>query len=171
MIKEEFIVKQINFNDFEKYTKKDKLFLIFYLIMFVLSLAALSLNIAVIIMNPNDYTTIAFICVFGALLIFCSYLLISYLIIPKTVISLDCENETITINKRIGKPITLKLKDINEVKILDKKMFFNVVNLGSIFLLTEGKTYRAKYLISPKYLAITLNIYITAAKEGESNVN
>lgn len=162
-------MKKINFNDFEKNTKKDKIYLFFYSIMTVLCLAALCLNLAVVIINPADYTSIAFLCVFGILLFFCLYLLINYLLIPKTVITLNYDDETITINKRLGKPETIKLKDINEVKTVDKKMFFNVMNLGSIYLITNTKTYHAKYLISPKYLSLTLNIYIATAKEGDKN--
>ena len=115
-------VKKYDFNEFDKYTKKDKIYLIFYLIMFFLCLAVLALNITVVILNPTDYTSTAFICVFVLILIFCSYLLINYLIIPKEVLTLDYEKETITINKRIGKSITLKLNEINEVRILDKKI-------------------------------------------------
>ena len=170
MLERKKIVKKYDFNEFDKYTKKDKIYLIFYLIMFFLCLAVLALNITVVVLNPTDYTSMAFICVFVLILIFCSYLLINYLIIPKEALTLDYEKETITINKRIGKSITLKLNEINEVRVLDKKMFFNVINLGSLYFLTNDKTYRAKYLISPKYLAITLNIYITSAKEKKDYV-
>ena len=75
-------VKKYNFNEFDKYTKKDKIYLIFYLIMFFLCLAVLALNITVVVLNPTDYTSMAFICVFVLILIFCSYLLINYLVIP-----------------------------------------------------------------------------------------
>ena len=50
-------------------------------------------------------------------------------------------------------------------------MFFNVINLGSLYFITADKTYRAKYLISPKYLAITLNIYVATAKEEKNGTN
>ena len=91
--------------------------------------------------------------------------------IPKDVLSINYDEETITINKRIGKPTIIKLKDISEIKTLDKKMFFNVINLGSLYFITADKAYRAKYLISPKYLAITLNIYVATAKEEKNGTN
>ena len=61
--------------------------------------------------------------------------------------------------------------NMNEIKTLDKRMFFNVINLGSLYFITADKTYRAKYLISPKYLAITLNIYVATAKEEKNGTN
>ena len=48
-------------------------------------------------------------------------------------------------------------------------MIFNVVSLGNLYFVTKDKVYKAKYLISPKYLSITLNIYINVAKEGNKN--
>lgn len=164
-------MKKYSFNEFEKYTKKDKIYLIFYLSILVLSLAMLGLNIAVICINQNDYTSIAFIAIFSVVTLFVLFLLTKYLMIPKDVLSINYDEETITINKRIGKPTIIKLKDINEIKTLDKRMFFNVINLGSLYFITADKTYRAKYLISPKYLAITLNIYVATAKEEKNGTN
>lgn len=164
-------MKKYNFNEFEKYTKKDKIYLIFYLSILVLSLAMLGLNIAVICINQNDYASIAFITIFSVVTLFVLFLLTKYLMIPKDVLSINYDEETITINKRIGKPTIIKLKDINEIKTLDKRLFFNVINLGSLYFITADKTYRAKYLISPKYLAITLNIYVATAKEEKNGTN
>ena len=163
-------MKEIKFNEFEKYTKKDKLYLIFYLIMLGLSLAMIILNAIVLAFDNQDIASIVFVSIFSVIALFVMYLLFMYLIVPKKVLSINYEKETITINKHLFKSITLNLKDINEIKITDKKLIFNVVNLGSVYFLTDTKTYRAKYLISPKYLMITLNIYLSVVKDGGQNV-
>lgn len=164
-------MKEIQFNEFEKYTKKDKLYLIFYVIMLTLSLAMIVLNAIVLAFNNQDVASIVFVAIFSVIVLFVIYLLSMYLIVPTKVLSIDYAKETITINRRLFKSVTLNLKDINEIKITDKKLIFNVVNLGSIYFLTNTKTYRAKYLISPKYLMITLNIYLSVVKDGDNNVN
>lgn len=162
-------MKKYDFNDFDKYTKKDKIYLIFYLIMLGISLSLVVLNAVVVALSPSNYTSIAFLVIFSIILLFVSYLIFNYLIVPKEVLTLDYQNETITINNRLLPSITLNLKDIDEVRITDKKMIFNVVSLGNLYFVTKDKVYKAKYLISPKYLSITLNIYINVAKEGNKN--
>lgn len=162
-------MKKYDFNDFDKYTKKDKIYLIFYLIMLGISLSLVVLNAVVVALSPSNYTSIAFLVIFSVILLFVSYLIFNYLIVPKEVLTLDYQNETITINNRLLPSITLNLKDIDEVRITDKKMIFNVVSLGNLYFVTKDKVYKAKYLISPKYLSITLNIYINVAKEGNKN--
>ena len=162
-------MKKYDFNDFDKYTKKDKIYLIFYLIMLGISLSLVVLNAVVVALSPSNYTSIAFLVIFSIILLFVRYLIFNYLIVPKEVLPLDYQNETITINNRLLPSITLNLKDIDEVRITDKKMIFNVVSLGNLYFVTKDKVYKAKYLISPKYLSITLNIYINVAKEGNKN--
>ena len=162
-------MKKYDFNDFDKYTKKDKIYLIFYLIMLGISLSLVVLNAVVVALSASNYTSIAFLVIFSVILLFVSYLIFNYLIVPKEVLTLDYQNETITINNRLLPSITLNLKDIDEVRITDKKMIFNVVSLGNLYFVTKDKVYKAKYLISPKYLSITLNIYINVAKEGNKN--
>ena len=162
-------MKKYDFNDFDKYTKKDKIYLIFYLIMLGISLSLVVLNAVVVALSTSNYTSIAFLVIFSVILLFVSYLIFNYLIVPKEVLTLDYQNETITINNRLLPSITLNLKDIDEVRITDKKMIFNVVSLGNLYFVTKDKVYKAKYLISPKYLSITLNIYINVAKEGNKN--
>ena len=162
-------MKKYDFNDFDKYTKKDKIYLIFYLIMLGISLSLVVLNAVVVALSTSNYTSIAFLVIFSIILLFVSYLIFNYLIVPKEVLTLDYQNETITINNRLLPSITLNLKDIDEVRITDKKMIFNVVSLGNLYFVTKDKVYKAKYLISPKYLSITLNIYINVAKEGNKN--
>ena len=162
-------MKKYDFNDFDKYTKKDKIYLIFYLIMLGISLSLVVLNAVVVALSASNYTSIAFLVIFSIILLFVSYLIFNYLIVPKEVLTLDYQNETITINNRLLPSITLNLKDIDEVRITDKKMIFNVVSLGNLYFVTKDKVYKAKYLISPKYLSITLNIYINVAKEGNKN--
>ncbi len=162
-------MKKYDFNDFDKYTKKDKIYLIFYLIMLGISLSLVVLNAVVVALSASNYTSIAFLVIFSIILLFVSYLIFNYLIVPKEVLTLDYQNETITINNRLLPSITLTLKDIDEVRITDKKMIFNVVSLGNLYFVTKDKVYKAKYLISPKYLSITLNIYINVAKEGNKN--
>ena len=162
-------MKKYDFNDFDKYTKKDKIYLIFYLLMLGISLSLVVLNAVVVALSPSNYTSIAFLVIFSIILLFVSYLIFNYLIVPKEVLTLDYQNETITINNRLLPSITLNLKDIDEVRITDKKMIFNVVSLGNLYFVTKDKVYKAKYLISPKYLSITLNIYINVAKEGNKN--
>ena len=162
-------MKKYDFNDFDKYTKKDKIYLIFYLIMLGISLSLVVLNAVVVALSTSNYTSIAFLVIFSIILLFVSYLIFNYLIVPKEVLTLDYQNETITINNRLFPSITLNLKDIDEVRITDKKMIFNVVSLGNLYFVTKDKVYKAKYLISPKYLSITLNIYINVAKEGNKN--
>lgn len=162
-------MKKYDFNDFDKYTKKDKIYLIFYLIMLGISLSLVVLNAVVVALSSSNYTSIAFLVIFSVILLFVSYLIFNYLIVPKEVLTLDYQNETITINNRLLPSITLNLKDIDEVRITDKKMIFNVVSLGNLYFVTKDKVYKAKYLISPKYLSITLNIYINVAKEGNKN--
>ena len=162
-------MKKYDFNDFDKYTKKDKIYLIFYLIMLGISLSLVVLNAIVVALSTSNYTSIAFLVIFSVILLFVSYLIFNYLIVPKEVLTLDYQNETITINNRLLPSITLNLKDIDEVRITDKKMIFNVVSLGNLYFVTKDKVYKAKYLISPKYLSITLNIYINVAKEGNKN--
>ena len=162
-------MKKYDFNDFDKYTKKDKIYLIFYLIMLGISLSLVVLNAVVVALSPSNYTSIAFLVIFSIILLFVSYLIFNYLIVPKEVLTLDYQSETITINNRLLPSITLNLKDIDEVRITDKKMIFNVVSLGNLYFVTKDKVYKAKYLISPKYLSITLNIYINVAKEGNKN--
>lgn len=164
-------MNKINFNDFDKYTKKDKIYLIFYSIMFVLDLAMIILNSVVVALGKDEYTSIIFLIIFGIVFFLLLYLMINYLLVDKQVITIDYEKETLTLNKRLIPSVTLNFKDIEEFKIFEKKTFWNVVNLGSLYILTKKKTYRVKYLVSPKYLAITLNIYVTAAKEGNNNVN
>lgn len=162
-------MKKYDFNDFDKYTKKDKIYLIFYLIMLGISLSLVVLNAVVVALSASNYTSIAFLVIFSIILLFVSYLIFNYLIVPEEVLTLDYQNETITINNRLLPSITLNLKDIDEVRITDKKMIFNVVSLGNLYFVTKDKVYKAKYLISPKYLSITLNIYINVAKEGNKN--
>ncbi len=162
-------MKKYDFNDFDKYTKKDKIYLIFYLIMLGISLSLVVLNAVVVALSTSNYTSIAFLVIFSVILLFVSYLIFNYLIVPEEVLTLDYQNETITINNRLLPSITLNLKDIDEVRITDKKMIFNVVSLGNLYFVTKDKVYKAKYLISPKYLSITLNIYINVAKEGNKN--
>ena len=162
-------MKKYDFNDFDKYTKKDKIYLIFYLIMLGISLSLVVLNAVIVALSSSNYTSIAFLVIFSVILLFVSYLIFNYLIVPKEVLTLDYQNETITINNRLLPSITLNLKDIDEVRITDKKMIFNVVSLGNLYFVTKDKVYKAKYLISPKYLSITLNIYINVAKEGNKN--
>ena len=162
-------MKKYDFNDFDKYTKKDKIYLIFYLIMLGISLSLVVLNAVVVALSPSNYTSIAFLVIFSIILLFVSYLIFNYLIVPKEVLTLNYQSETITINNRLLPSITLNLKDIDEVRITDKKMIFNVVSLGNLYFVTKDKVYKAKYLISPKYLSITLNIYINVAKEGNKN--
>lgn len=162
-------MKKYDFNDFDKYTKKDKIYLIFYLIMLGISLSLVVLNAVVVALSPSNYTSIAFLAIFSVILLFVSYLIFNYVIVPKEVLTLDYQNETITINNRLLPSTTLNLKDIDEVRITDKKMIFNVVSLGNLYFVTKDKVYKAKYLISPKYLSITLNIYINVAKEGNKN--
>ena len=162
-------MKKYDFNDFDKYTKKDKIYLIFYLIMLGISLSLVVLNAVVVALSTSNYTSIAFLVIFSVILLFVCYLIFNYLIVPKEVLTLDYQNETITINNRLLPSITLNLKDIDEVRITDKKMIFNVVSLGNLYFVTKDKVYKAKYLISPKYLSITLNIYINVAKEGNKN--
>ena len=162
-------MKKYDFNDFDKYTKKDKIYLIFYLIMLGISLSLVVLNAVVVALSTSNYTSIAFLVIFSVILLFVSYLIFNYLIVPEEVLTLDYQNETITINNRLLPSITLNLKDIDEVRIIDKKMIFNVVSLGNLYFVTKDKVYKAKYLISPKYLSITLNIYINVAKEGNKN--
>ena len=162
-------MKKYGFNDFDKYTKKDKIYLIFYLIMLGISLSLVFLNAVVVALSTSNYTSIAFLVIFSIILLFVSYLIFNYLIVPNEVLTLDYQNETITINNRLLPSITLNLKDIDEVRITDKKMIFNVVSLGNLYFVTKDKVYKAKYLISPKYLSITLNIYINVAKEGNKN--
>ena len=162
-------MKKYDFNDFDKYTKKDKIYLIFYLIMLGISLSLVVLNAVVVALSASNYTSIVFLVIFSIILLFVSYLIFNYLIVPKEVLTLDYQNETITINNRLLPSITLNLKDIDEVRITDKKMIFNVVSLGNLYFVTKDKIYKAKYLISPKYLSITLNIYINVAKEGNKN--
>lgn len=162
-------MKKYDFNDFDKYTKKDKIYLIFYLIMLGISLSLVVLNAVVVALSTSNYTSIAFLLIFSVILLFVSYLIFNYLIVPEEVLTLDYQNETITINNRLLPSITLNLKDIDEVRITDKKMIFNVVSLGNLYFVTKDKVYKAKYLISPKYLSITLNIYINVAKEGNKN--
>ena len=134
-----------------------------------ISLSLVVLNAVVVALSPSNYTSIAFLVIFSIILLFVSYLIFNYLIVPKEVLTLDYQNETITINNRLLPSITLNLKDIDEVRITDKKMIFNVVSLGNLYFVTKDKVYKAKYLISPKYLSITLNIYINVAKEGNKN--
>ena len=162
-------MKKYDFNDFDKYTKKDKIYLIFYLIMLGISLSLVVLNAVVVALSTSNYTSIAFLVIFSVILLFVSYLIFNYLIVPEEVLTLDYQNETITINNRLLPSITLNLKDIDEVRITDKKMIFNVVSLGNLYFVSKDKVYKAKYLISPKYLSITLNIYINVAKEGNKN--
>lgn len=162
-------MKKYDFNDFDKYTKKDKIYLIFYLIMLGISLSLVVLNAVVVALSTSNYTSIAFLVIFSVILLFVSYLIFNYLIVPEEVLTLDYQNETITINNRLLPSITLNLKDIDEVRITDKKLIFNVVSLGNLYFVTKDKVYKAKYLISPKYLSITLNIYINVAKEGNKN--
>ena len=162
-------MKKYDFNDFDKYTKKDKIYLIFYLIMLGISLSLVVLNAVVVALSTSNYTSIAFLVIFSVILLFVSYLIFNYLIVPEEVLTLDYQNETITINNRLLPSITLNLKDIDEVRITDKKIIFNVVSLGNLYFVTKDKVYKAKYLISPKYLSITLNIYINVAKEGNKN--
>ena len=134
-----------------------------------ISLSLVVLNAVVVALSTSNYTSIAFLVIFSIILLFVSYLIFNYLIVPKEVLTLDYQNETITINNRLFPSITLNLKDIDEVRITDKKMIFNVVSLGNLYFVTKDKVYKAKYLISPKYLSITLNIYINVAKEGNKN--
>lgn len=134
-----------------------------------ISLSLVVLNAVVVALSTSNYTSIAFLVIFSVILLFVSYLIFNYLIVPKEVLTLDYQNETITINNRLLPSITLNLKDIDEVRITDKKMIFNVVSLGNLYFVTKDKVYKAKYLISPKYLSITLNIYINVAKEGNKN--
>ena len=54
-------MKEIKFNEFEKYTKKDKLYLIFYLIMLGLSLAMIILNAIVLAFDNQDIASIVFV--------------------------------------------------------------------------------------------------------------
>ena len=162
-------MKKYDFNDFDKYTKKDKIYLIFYLIMLGISLSLVVLNAVVVALSTSNYTSIAFLVIFSVILLFVSYLIFNYLNVPEEVLTLDYQKETITINNRLLPSITLNLKDIDEVRITDKKMIFNVVSLGNLYFVTKDKVYKAKYLISPKYLSITLNIYINVAKEGNKN--
>lgn len=134
-----------------------------------ISLSLVVLNAVVVALSTSNYTSIAFLVIFSVILLFVSYLIFNYLIVPEEVLTLDYQNETITINNRLLPSITLNLKDIDEVRIIDKKMIFNVVSLGNLYFVTKDKVYKAKYLISPKYLSITLNIYINVAKEGNKN--
>lgn len=134
-----------------------------------ISLSLVVLNAVVVALSTSNYTSIAFLVIFSVILLFVSYLIFNYLIVPEEVLTLDYQNETITINNRLLPSITLNLKDIDEVRITDKKMIFNVVSLGNLYFVTKDKVYKAKYLISPKYLSITLNIYINVAKEGNKN--
>lgn len=134
-----------------------------------ISLSLVVLNAVIVALSSSNYTSIAFLVIFSVILLFVSYLIFNYLIVPKEVLTLDYQNETITINNRLLPSITLNLKDIDEVRITDKKMIFNVVSLGNLYFVTKDKVYKAKYLISPKYLSITLNIYINVAKEGNKN--
>lgn len=134
-----------------------------------ISLSLVVLNAVVVALSTSNYTSIAFLVIFSVILLFVSYLIFNYLIVPEEVLTLDYQNETITINNRLLPSITLNLKDIDEVRITDKKMIFNVVSLGNLYFVSKDKVYKAKYLISPKYLSITLNIYINVAKEGNKN--
>ena len=140
-------MKKYGFNDFDKYTKKDKIYLIFYLIMLGISLSLVFLNAVVVALSTSNYTSIAFLVIFSIILLFVSYLIFNYLIVPKEVLTLDYQNETITINNRLLPSITLNLKDIDEVRITDKKMIFNVVSLGNLYFVTKDKVYKAEYLI------------------------
>lgn len=159
-------MKKFNFNEFDKYTKKDKIYLYFYITMAVILLLVIALNAVTLAFNTNATISIIFLIIFSLLFLFIDYLLISYLIVPKTLLKVDYDSEKIIIYKTYKKTIELPLKDINEIKTTEQKVFLNVLNLGSLYFLTNSKTYRVKYLISPKYLSITLNVLISVIKEG-----
>ena len=85
-------MKKYDFNDFDKYTKKDKIYLIFYLIMLGISLSLVVLNAVVVALSSSNYTSIAFLVIFSVILLFVSYLIFNYLIVPKEVLTLDYQN-------------------------------------------------------------------------------
>lgn len=162
-------MKQFKFNDFDKYIKKDRLYLILYLVMLAICLAIMGLNIAVIVMDPQNYASIAFLAIFALITVFDLYLIVQFLLVDKKLVTINFEKETITINKRIVRSIEVPLTDITQTKIIKEKMFFNVLNLGSLYLITKDKTYRIKYLISPMYLEKVLNVYLSVIKDEELN--
>ena len=162
-------MKQFKFNDFDKYIKKDRLYLILYLVMLAICLAIMGLNIAVIVMDPQNYASIAFLAIFALITVFDLYLIVQFLLVDKKLVTINFEKETITINKRIVRTIEVPLTDITQTKIIKEKMFFNVLNLGSLYLITKDKTYRIKYLISPMYLEKVLNVYLSVIKDEELN--
>lgn len=162
-------MKQFKFNDFDKYIKKDRLYLILYLVMLAICLAIIGLNIAVIVMDPQNYASIAFLAIFALITVFDLYLIVQFLLVDKKLVTINFKKETITINKRIVRSIEVPLTDITQTKIIKEKMFFNVLNLGSLYLITKDKTYRIKYLISPMYLEKVLNVYLSVIKDEELN--
>lgn len=162
-------MKQFKFNDFDKYIKKDRLYLILYLVMLAICLAIMGLNIVVIVMNPQNYASIAFLAIFALITIFDLYLIIQFFLSDRKLITIDYEKETISINKRLLKSIEIPLINITEIKTIKEKMFFNVLNLGSLYLITKDKTYRIKYLISPMYLEKVLNVYLSVIKDEDLN--
>ncbi len=162
-------MKQFKFNDFDKYIKKDRLYLILYLVMLAICLAIMGLNIAVIVMDPQNYASVAFLAIFALITVFDLYLIVQFLLVDKKLVTINFEKETITINKRIVRSIEVPLTDITQTKIIKEKMFFNVLNLGSLYLITKDKTYRIKYLISPMYLEKVLNVYLSVIKDEELN--
>ena len=162
-------MKQFKFNDFDKYIKKDRLYLILYLVMLAICLAIMGLNIAVIVMDPQNYASIAFLAIFALITVFDLYLIVQFLLVDKKLVTINFKKETITINKRIVRTIEVPLTDITQTKIIKEKMFFNVLNLGSLYLITKDKTYRIKYLISPMYLEKVLNVYLSVIKDEELN--
>lgn len=162
-------MKQFKFNDFDKYIKKDRLYLILYLVMLAICLAIMGLNIAVIVMDPQNYASIAFLAIFALITVFDLYLIVQFLLVDKKLVTINFKKETITINKRIVRSIEVPLTDITQTKIIKEKMFFNVLNLGSLYLITKDKTYRIKYLISPMYLEKVLNVYLSVIKDEELN--
>lgn len=137
--------------------------------MLAICLAIMGLNIAVIVMDPQNYASIAFLAIFALITVFDLYLIVQFLLVDKKLVTINFKKETITINKRIVRTIEVPLTDITQTKIIKEKMFFNVLNLGSLYLITKDKTYRIKYLISPMYLEKVLNVYLSVIKDEELN--